>query len=164
MCVFTVHTLFPFSHSLGSIPLNCVYLCNLAHINSILETNSNCMFSFSLLKASDSHKVLLCFFQGYQQVMRKSVTPHFQENAARSIGSVSCWHCQIDMYVGSASVSWCPLVSPQLVVAPTRLVPHWAPMAVLPPLVLPGWGCRPKLLLWVTESWCWWSQFPDEIV
>lgn len=108
MRVFTVHRLFPFSHSLGSIPLTCVYLCNLAHINSILETNSNCMFSFSLLKASDSHKVLLCFFQGYQQVMRKSVTPHFQENAARSIGSVSCWHCQIDMYVGFVSVSWCP--------------------------------------------------------
>lgn len=155
ICLFTVHRLCPFSHSLGSIPLKCVYLCNLAHISSMLETNSNRMLSFSLLKESQKVHLLLSVFSkvinswwGNLWVLTRQC--YLQENAARSSGFLSCWHCQSDMYGGSVSVS-CnyPLVSPQLL---TRPVPHWAPMVVLPPLVLPGWGWKPKVLLWVTES------------
>lgn len=118
ICLFTVHRLCPFSHSLGSIPLKCVYLCNLAHISSMLETNSNRMLSFSLLKESHKVHLLRSVFSkvinrwwGNLWVLTRQC--YLQENATRSSGFLSCWHCQTDMYGGSVSVS-CnyPLVSP----------------------------------------------------
>lgn len=123
-CSFMVCRLCPFSQTLGSIPLKCAYLCSLTYIISILEKNSDRLFFFSLLKASESHNVhLLCFFQVCQQVMRKSVSHHYtrQGNAARNSGPLSCWHCQSDFML---ALCLCPVINPWSPHSFTNPVPH----------------------------------------